>query len=364
MLLSFSFFLFFLFYFEFFKKFLFTKILSVLLGGFIFYLLLYNVTYNSDWDMYEAIFEGHIQSNDFLFNYISQSFYNRGYEYSSVYKLHILLMGFAFIYFSSKFSYSNICVIICTYLLLQLVPLSNQIRYYVAFSFFLIAIYNLIISKNKSFFTIFAILSLISHFAILLMFPFVYLFYNTKSNKYIRNILFYSLILSISFYFIFSIGALISFHFGSYFGSDLLSSFSGGILNNFIWLFWFLLIYKINKRLIRINLDIIESDIKYQFLYKLSLYSVIFFPISIFLQIIAHRYIAASLIVWIIYIFYSLNYIHSLVKRTQLIFIFYFLVILTFLYIYILPTYLLGVSGTEAVLKLLISNKLIFILFQ
>ncbi len=331
-----------------------------MLGGFVFYALLYNVTYNSDWDMYDAIFMGHTESNDFLFNFISQSFFSKGYDYSSVYKLHIFLISIGFFYFASRNTYSNVFGIITVYLLFQIVPVSNQIRYYVAFSFFLIAIYNLIVSKNRIVFFIFAILSFVSHSAILLMYPFIYIYYFTNDDAYIRKLIVYSIILAGFFYFISFVGFIFSFHFGSYFENDLLSSFTGGLFNNLIWVLWFFFIYRTNKKLVNTNSELIESDEKYQFFYKLSLYSIIFMPVSILLQVLAHRYIAASIIVWLTFFYYSLNYEYSLKDRLQAVFSLIILIGITFFYMYILPVFLLGAPATEAVFELFLSNEFFF----
>lgn len=350
----------FIYCFEIFQDYSFSKITSLLLGGFVFYLLLYNVTYNSDWNMYDSIFMGHTQSNDFLFNLISSTFSDKGYDYSSVYKLHIFMIGFGIIYFVSRDSYSNVFGIITTYLLFQIVPVSNQIRYYVAFSFFLLAVYNLIVSRNRGLFIVFAFLSVLSHSTIFLMYPFLYFYYYTYNENYIRKLIVNSFVLAGFFYFISFLGFIFSFHFGSYFEESFLSSISGGLLNNFIWLFWFFFIYKINKRLMETHSSELESDVRYQFFYKLSLYSILFFPVSIMLQVLAHRYIAASLIVWLTFYYYSLNYEKSLKDRLLSISFFVVLIFATFFYIYVLPSILLGISTTEAVFELFLSNKFFF----
>lgn len=351
---------FFIYWFELFHYFPMNKMASLCLGGFVFYLLLYNVTYNSDWEMYDAIFMGYTESNDFLFNFISQTFSDRGYDYSSVYKLHILLIGIGFIYFASRNSYANVFGIITTYLLFQLIPVSNQIRYYAAFSFFLIGIYNLIVKKNRILFFLFIALSFLSHSAISLMFPFIYFYYFVDTNGYVRKLILYSLILAGIFYFISFVGFIFSFHFGSYFEGDLVSSFSGGLVNNFIWVFWYLFVFLINKRLENANPDLIAADVKYQFLYKISLYSILFFPVSLIIQVLAHRFIQASLIFWLLFFYYSLNFEASSKARMVTILVFIILILVTFLYMYILPTYLLGNSATEVVFQLFLSNKTFF----
>jgi len=103
----------------------------------------------------------------------------------------------------------------------------------------------------------------------------------------------------------------------------------------------------------------IVSDIKYQFLYRLSLYSIVFIPTSIIIQIISHRYVAASVIIWVTYIMYSFKYDITIKRRILQLTIFLFLIIGSFLYFYILPEFLLGTSNLEAVSDLFDSNTLL-----
>lgn len=352
--------LFLVFYFEMYKQFSFVKFVSLLLGGSIFYVLLYNVTHNNDWDMYEAIYRGELEYGDLLFNFISQTFNDNGYDYQSVYKFHIFIIGVGIIYFASRNSYSNVFAIITTYLLFQLIPISNQIRYFVAFPFFLIAVYQLIVCKNKIIFIVLSVLSFLSHSAIFLMFPFLYVFYYVKDESYIRILVISSIILAAFFYLVFFIGFVLSFHFGSYFETEFISSFSGGIFNNFIWIFWILFMHSINKRLQFSTSELINADTKYQFYYKLSLYCILFFPVSVIMQVISHRYIAASLVVWLSYFFYSLQYEESNRNKIKSILMFFILNLFTFFYVYVLPTYVLGISATEIVFELFLFNEFFY----
>jgi hypothetical protein len=306
--------------------------------------------------MYDAFFMGYADS-DFLFNLISKFFSDRGYEYASVYKFHIVLIGIGFFYFISRASYASVFGIITIYLLFQIIAVSNQIRYYVAFPLFLIAVYKLIVSRNKFSFFLFFVLSLLSHTGVILMYPFVYFYYYVNNEIYLKKLIVYSVVLAALFYFVFMLDFIFSFHFGAYFTSDFLSSISGGLFNNLIWIIWILLIYMLNTRLLKLNSEEIESDVMYQFLYKLSLYSIIFFLVSIPLQILAHRYIIASLIVWLTFYFYSLKYEKSLKSRLLSISVLTLIISGTFFYMYFLPTILLGISGTEVVLQLFLYNE-------
>jgi len=349
--------------FEVFRYFTAGKIVSTFLGSFVFYLLLYNVTYNSDWDTYEAIYNGSKENSDFLFNLISEFYLARRYDYSFVYKTHILLMGTGFVYFASRFSYSNVFIVISTYLLFQLIPLSNQIRYYVAFAFFLISIYNLIVAKNKFGFAAFAILSLLSHAGTILMYPFLFFYYKTKSEKYFPKLILFSFILAAFFYIIYSVNLVYSNRLSSYFEQEGFSSVAGGIFTNSIWMLWSLFIFLKHKILTKSASNTIKYDIKYQFLYKLSLYSVIFYPISLIVQIFCHRYILSSLIVWVTYILYSMKYESSLFRRLRAISIFLGLVFVTFFHQYLLPGYLFANSGNDLAAELLMSNTIFYFIF-
>lgn len=348
----------FLFYvFEIFQNITLVKILSIFFGFFIFYILLFNVTDNSDWENYEAIFNGYTQSKDVLFNLISAYFAANGYEYQIVYKVHIFLMCTSFIFIITRFSTHHVFTVISVYLLLQLIPLSNQIRYFVAFSFFLISAYELIFSKSIILFLIFSLLSILSHTGVLLMFPFIYIYYRINIENYLRKLILFSMIFSILVFVVYKIALWLFSQYTPYFETDLLSSVRGGIFNNLVLVLWILYVFFRNKSLLRLKQSEITEDTKYQFLYKLSLYPIIFIPTGTILQIISHRYVAASIIIWVIYILYSMKYNDKVKDRFVQLSLFLSLVIVSFIYIYLLPEFLFGTSNIMAVLDLFNSNK-------
>jgi hypothetical protein len=332
------------------------KITGIILASILFYILLFNVTDNSDWGPYEDMFYGNKDSSDFLFNYLSNLFYKNRLDYSNLYQLHIALMGIGFIYFASRFNFSAVFSVITIYLMLQLIPLSNQIRYYVAFAFFLISAYNFIVTKNYIIFAIFATISFLSHSGILFMYPFIYLYYSIDSDIFLKKMIVFSLITGMSLYILVKIDFNFSNNLDFYLDSENVSSFMGGVYNILIWVFWLIYIYFNNKKLTMSSSYFLYSDVKYQFLYKLSLYSIIFIPIGLSIQIFAHRYVFASIIIWLSYIFYALEYENDLFQRIRSIIIFFLIVIASLFYVYILPTFVFGTSGTELVEELFMSN--------
>jgi hypothetical protein len=333
------------------------KLFSLILGGFIFFLVLYNVTYNNDWDAYKAVFNGEIRSNDYLFNIISNTAAERGYDYESVYKFHIFLIGIFFFYFVSRSSYANIFAIITIYLLFQIVPVSNQIRYYLAFSFFLFAAYIQIIRRNHIVFVLFSLLSVLSHFGILLMFPFFYFYNKMNSSEFPPRLFLFGFIFGFFIFLIVSTDYALSTTYSSYLDFNSLSSLSGGLLNNSIWALWLLFIFHTNRRLEKHRCRELLRDEKYQFFYKLSFYCILFYPASFVIQILAHRYLASTILVWLTFYFYSLNY--EVTKKSKLFsfLVFFSLISFTFFYVYYLPTILLGLSTTGALLLIFTSNE-------
>jgi hypothetical protein len=346
-------------FFEFFKKFELVKLISLAFGSGLFFLITFGVSDNSDWEIYESFFEGYRESTDFLFSFISNQIADLGYDYSIVYKIHILLMSFGFIYFSSRKSYSAVFIVLSSYLLIHLVPISNQIRYYLAFSFFLITIYNFLVLKNKKISIIFLILSLLSHAGIILLYGFLYFFYFVDEKKYIQKVAFYSVITGGIFFFLFFLGFVFSTQFAAYFSDLMLSSFFGGIFNNLLWIIWMLYLIGIHKKNIQINETILIKDAYYNFIYKLSFFPFIFIIVSFIIQIFAHRYIASFLIVWVCYVLYSLSLESDSKKRFNSLLTFFLMILTTVFYIYFLPEFLIDTSGTEAVMKILKSNSFI-----
>jgi len=332
------------------------KIGSLLFGIGLFYLFFFNVTYNNDWEGYENMFHGNVDSRDFLFGFLSNVFQKYGFEYLELYQFHIILILLFFIYFISRFSYSYIFTVISIYTLIQFLPVTNQIRYYLAFSVFLVSLYTYIFLNKKGRFLFLFLFSFLAHKAVLFLFLFLFFYYRVKDKRYEKTILFLSFIV---FFIPFILNIIIGYFsdFESYLEADYTSSFIGGLFSNFIWLIWFLYIYFQN-----LKLKEIEVDEKYKFLYKLSIFPFLFFPLSFSYQILTHRFVIAMLFVWIIYFLYSLNYIDLVMKKIVSITSFLLLVTFTFFYVFVLPKYLIGSSPIDDVLLVFFSNKSLYFL--
>jgi hypothetical protein len=341
------------------KGFTLTKVLSLLLGGGVFYSVLYNVSFNTDWLGYELMFDGELEGTDILFNSMVVYAKAVGLKYDFIYKTHIVLMGIGFLYFVSRFSWSMIFAIISTYLLFQIVPVSNQIRYYLAYIATMLALYNLVVTKNRLNFILFAIFSLLSHTGVVLIYPFLLIYQRLNANQYFTIMFLASLIFGAFVFVFYNISLVVFSRFANYFSEDGVSTFFGGLFNNGIWIFWSFYLVWINRRLSREDDDALQEDNQYQFLYKLSMYPVLFYPISFFIQIASHRYIIASLLVWLIFIFYTLRYESTVGRQMWALSRFVLLVVISFVYFYLLPDYLLPKADTNPLLEIVLSNPVL-----
>lgn len=348
----------FFYFFEIFRPFKVVKFISVSLSVLFFYILLFNVTYNTDWWAYQSGFEGVINIDDILFNIISDFFRNKGYDYFAVYKTQIAIMTVAFVYFASRFKSSNTFAISSIYLIFMLMQFSNQAPYFVAFSLYLVSLYSFIIQKSRLKFIILAFFSIISHFGIIPLYLFLVYYYIIKDKNLINISVLTALIAPVV---VLILNMLIPSLFGgytAYFETGVMSSLLGGVYSNLIWFAWIFLIYQRNIKISKQHSEY-NYDTKYKFLYKLSIFPSIFITIAIFLKIISSRYIAVYMLVWIAYYLYSSRYIYSTLHGrindlTKL--ILYALV--SFIYIYFIPLFIFGESEImRKVIEILESNS-------
>jgi len=158
------------------------KFLSVTLSFLLFFLALFNVTYNTDWWAYEAAYQQDIFLNDIIFNFISDFFRNRGYDYTAVYKTYITIITIAIIFFASRFKASHTFIISSVFLIFMLMQISNQIRYYVSFTIYITSVYILLVRNNRIMFIILATLSVLFHFGIIPLYLFLAYYKNINFN--------------------------------------------------------------------------------------------------------------------------------------------------------------------------------------
>ena len=272
----------------------------------IFYILLLGVKETADTYGYILYFENPEIKTDFLFRYLSNVFRNLGLTFFELYQLHIVLYGLLFTYFITRFTNNSFLVLIF-YLSILYVPLVNQIRYFLALGFLLNGFYFFYFTKRKYLSFILFALAILSHSAIILFYGFIFLNKYSSKENYLKRCYIMSGIL---FMIIFSLNSLgLRNYLGNYlnyFNSEGVSSLAGGVYNILPYVIFLLLLHRqaINAQK---KYTFFENDKTFQILYRLSLFSIIFIPISLNIQIFAHRYVHASLIVWLCFYCYTLR---------------------------------------------------------
>jgi len=310
--------------------------LGIIFSIILFYSIFLGVTDTTDWKGYEYIFQNKEMPIDFLFRYLSYKGDEFNFGFKLIYQLHIILIGVMLIHFISKFN-SNIFFIVSFILLILFVPLANQIRYFLALALYLNAIYYYCVKEKYFLFFFIATLSILSHIAIIPLYLFVPLFMIKSYKIFIRYSIIISLITFLSVVSLFKTGLLpIAFfdHFNAYIDSDHKSSILGGLFYLVpIILIGFLLKSELNKLT---KLKILEFDKDFKFLVRLTIFSYIFIPGAIFMQILASRYSMALFFVWII-LFLKISSYYNLkgrIKKFTIIFIVQWFYIC---YIYFIP---------------------------
>jgi hypothetical protein len=280
-----------------------------------FYVFFYGITDTADWGMYASLFNYEEIETDFLFRYLSLLTFALGYSFEDLFKLHILIYGYFFVKFISRFT-QNILLVLGFYVFIAYVPLANQIRYYLALSLFLNGLYLFYFGARKKSYLYF-IFSVLSHSSMVVLFAFLLIEKKIAFADYVKKCIILSLIIFFGFKFITTIGLFeILGKFKTYAVADeLVSSFMGGVFNELPFIIILASLYFWIQNIIIKTPHILEDKV-FVFLYKLTFFSIIFIPISFTIQVLGHRYVQAFFIVWLCLFVYVLNYIKS--KETNI----------------------------------------------
>jgi len=278
------------------------KILCI--SCFIVYVFVFGrITETTDWDGYEYIFQNDQFPIDLSFRYMSSAAKYYGLEFIHVYQFHVILTGILLILFISRFTTQSL-FITTSIILMLFIPLANQIRFFLSLSIFLNASYFLLIGRRKLLFIFLGLLSVITHFAIIPFFLFVPLF-SLKSNKRFFQILFFlAIILALmAASFFQSNGIFSDFHFNAYVQDKYSTTLAGSLFNSLPLIIISIILYSITKK--QLSKDFNKNDKKLKFLFRLSFFSFLCIPSSLFSQIILWRYCFSIFFVWILLVLRS-----------------------------------------------------------
>ena len=309
-----------------------------ILALWIFCFLLLGIRYTDDWYGYDYFFENPEVAPDLLFKYLAFYFGAIDLEYFKLFQFHILIIGICYSFFISRFSSFPI-IILLSFLLISFVPLVNQIRYFLAFGLFVVAVYYYLILKKKIRFLLLLLIAALSHLAITPLFIIFFIFNRLQNNcvkKLSKVFMFSAIIIAVIYKLVMS---TISGQFSAYVEADALSTFSGGCYLTVPILIIYVFIFTYYRNICK-RIPTLLNDFKFKVLFILSIYTSPLLLIGFTSQIIVHRYISVFTIVWLIYFLYPLSF-HKKNKHFILIsffsFLFYMLAI-----IYLVPFLVLG----------------------
>lgn len=308
------------------------------------FIIIGSATFNNDWIAYEEFYDGIKPTYDLFYFFGFQLFRSLGLVYLDFYLWNQILIFLLILFFITRFTSKYLFFVVLAILIVACPNLSILLRYYTAFAFFLVAAYHFKISHNRFLGYLFLFLAAISHFGTIILLGVFVVFKYFKIERSIKPVLAISLGLLLFKEILF--GLLTSLGIGSfaiYITEEEASTLKGGTMAVLPYLPWMYFVYRQHRKLLKKN-SAIMNDKKYIFLYQFSLFPFFLIILSIFTQIIQHRYVEPFSIVWCVFLCYSLRYEETKLKRflgggTI------FLLILVSLYLkYFLPLILIGRS--------------------
>lgn len=260
------------------------------------------ITYTADYDMYNSLYDWEFEDTDILFRNMVLSFKANSWGFHALFATHLAAYTLLYYFFVLKFN-PNAFYIVTMFIALMFVPYINQIRYFLAFAFFLFAAYYLLYNRKLILFALFAVLGFMSHSAIVVLYIYFLVYLFVPEKLYEKVLKFSTVILFVASYVV-SKTAIVTYfeHFGGYMSDENQSSVLGGIFNILPVVAIVFPIYLLDRRY---RGD--RTNKTYIFLKKSTVFSVIMVPASIFIQIIGQRYVFPFLIIWIIFFLFLIK---------------------------------------------------------
>lgn len=325
-------------------KYRFNKLLFIIVFCIVFYLF-YNISYTDDYSVYEAHYNTNVITSysDLGFITLENISKHLGFNFREFTSAAILLQLILFSFICVKF-HANPSFCLSFLVCISYVQMANQMRYYLAFPFFIIACYYIFCAKNRFIGIILSLISFSLHSGIIILMSFypLYFFILNKQLKFRKIVLVYIIIGTlcyIGFQTGFNILLNIDDKYEAY--TKSLASPLGMAFALLTPLYYLLIInflikkccYNFSNQLL--NLIII-----------LAFFPIIWFIVSIGgLQVINARYINIFLIIWIICIYRLVMISNIHYKSLLLSAIFFGGIIIK----YILPYYLFGNSDFDKI---------------
>lgn len=236
-------------------------------------------------------------------------FYYTSFYFTNYKELHIFytsIYSVLFLFFVTRFSRNPLLVMIL-YIPILFLFYVTQLRYFMGVYAVYLAFYYWFVQNKQRIGLFFAAFAIINHYGLILFLPFIY-FFLIPSQKVFKQSIIVMILLFIMYFAldVLSSSLLSGVRFLAYFGSDLKSSFVGGVYVFFPYFILALWIRYSHNKIIKIYPNVF-NDIKYKYLYIMGIVPQIYFLIACYIQVIGHRVIIASLIITIFYFFYGVT---------------------------------------------------------
>lgn len=292
---------------------------------FLLILAFWGLTYTADWEGYQLNYDGKVDYRDSLITYLSALSLSQGLDFRSFYRIQCILLSLIYVLAIRRLN-ANSLVMVVVLVLLDYVPVANQIRYYLAFPLSIIALYELILKKRIVLYLLLSTLAILSHSSIILL----HLSFGSMFviHKYFPRYKYLLLIISniCVFYIIQSNLIEIDEKYHNYFFQ--VASLKGGIYNSLTFILALCLIIRRKALLDRYK----QNTELLNFLFILTTSVYLFFLSGMTYQIISNRLLGAMLPYTIIYLLYSDKEL-GLNNHKEV----YYLVLFSLLHTFVLP---------------------------
>jgi len=261
-------------------------------------------TYTPDWFGYELFFTTDDYIKEPLFRFIKIIIVSLGGNLYDLHLFYISIYSFIFVYIISKFTKNIFFVVILIYPIL-FIYYTTQIRYFLGYFLFCLALYKYYVDKKLTFGTVLGILGILSHYSVLLFVP-ILITNKITISKFAGRMVVFGIIIFIIYLFsaVFILKFLgLSNSYETYLFQSNSSSLLGGLFNFSLLLSIFYYNYRHLKQLM-IKYSGLKSDVKFLFLYRLAYYPLVFSLITLITQEIGRRFILPAFLFHILLLIY------------------------------------------------------------
>lgn len=326
-----------------------TYILIILICG--------KVAYTPDWSGYEFSLENNSRM-EFFFKIISDFALKKGFTYEDVHLFYVSIYTIFLLWLISIFN-KNLFVISFLYLFFVFLFYTTQIRFFMGYYAGILALYYFLQDRKLILSLALFLFAILNHSSLIILLLYIPLF-SINIHK-LTKIVTIAAVAGVFFFFALDlflpITTLINndVRFSAYLSVESRSSVLGGFasLLPFIIYIPFLSRYYFK---VRTKLSFVEDIKKIDFLYKLTIIPIAFTGLSIYIQIIGHRFIVPSLVISLILYFQLRSFDkNNRISRN------YFFALLCFgvLYYYFLLPSITSTGNNEIIIRMLNSNQII-----